>query len=273
MAAKPTLSNAEWATDATFSSGPDSGQNTKVSASAGVKAQGWRPGDALGYVGAWFNYWMNQIYAWMAYLSDGDLTGNHSITGNLTMPAGSIDVQTGYVQAEEFRIDHASQELIYLTPRARLIPLALCITDANPAAFAYRSSSAGAGSVSAGPAAEVGVQQLKLPYGAVLTDVFAVHQNFGAITGTGAKLEVFWTAVDYNPSGGHAAPSASLLGSYTFNTTTTAELGSITGLLQAQDDTGFFTLVFTTANNAGPGTTDNYFGVRLGVIDPGPRNY
>lgn len=95
MAAKPTLSNAEWATDATFSSGPDSGQNTKVSASAGVKAQGWRPGDALGFVGAWFNYWQNQIYAWMAYLSDGAFTGNTEFSGGTFAVAGEIQADGG----------------------------------------------------------------------------------------------------------------------------------------------------------------------------------
>lgn len=65
--AKPTIANAAFATDASFSSGPASGTPTKVAPSA-IAAQGWRPGDALGFVGAWFNYLHNQAYLWFQYL-------------------------------------------------------------------------------------------------------------------------------------------------------------------------------------------------------------
>lgn len=133
MASKPTLSDSAWATDTNFTAGDDSGSPTKVSASAGVKAQGWRPGDALGFVGAWFNFWMNQLYLWATYLDDlhnsSDFlnktyawTGDHSWDGTLSMTSGnlsgsgSIDI-TGTVEGAAFSLDHGSNEYAYKSAR------------------------------------------------------------------------------------------------------------------------------------------------------------
>lgn len=69
MATKPTIANITWAADANFASGPANGTPTKVAPSA-IAAQGWRPGDALGFVGAWFNYLLNQYFLWCTYLGD-----------------------------------------------------------------------------------------------------------------------------------------------------------------------------------------------------------
>ena len=105
MASKPTIANAAWATDTNFSSGPASGTPTKVNAGAGVQAQGWRPGDALGYVGAWFNYWKNQGYQWFQYVDDLHnsaeflnksytwLTGMHRFTGGAR--AAGLGLESG----------------------------------------------------------------------------------------------------------------------------------------------------------------------------------
>ena len=270
MAAKPTLSNAEWATDATFSSGPDAGQATKVSAGAGVKAQGWRPNDALGFVGAWFNYWMHQIYSWMAYLSDGDLTGNHSITGELTMPAGSIDVQTGYVQAEEFRIDHASQEFIYLAPRTRSlwIPASEFVPGTGASVAAGNTIQ-----FSAASAICVASLQKYLPSGGVVLDLLCrVNQNAGSSVAMSYALTR--TTIDASPAFSDTPT----------NESTNSLLTSVSGdqllvptapfVSAGVDKTAdIWTLTITASDVASGGDPEQFYGARIQFTDPGPRNY
>jgi hypothetical protein len=121
MATKPTIADAAWATDTNFASGPASGTPTKVDPT-GIKAQGWRPGDALGYVGAWFNYMMNQAYLWFTYL--GDLHNSADFLNKAYTWVTSVHRFTGGIRMVNPRIE--SGDLLYTdsagaaTPRARV---------------------------------------------------------------------------------------------------------------------------------------------------------
>lgn len=63
--AKP-VTLPSWATDTNFSSGAESGSSVKLEPSAGVKAQGWIPGNSL--PARWLNWWANLVYSWIAYV-------------------------------------------------------------------------------------------------------------------------------------------------------------------------------------------------------------
>lgn len=86
MSAKPSAVPS-WATDANYTSGPETGNPTKVALSLGAKAQGWRPGDPLAAQN--LNDWMNDVGEWLQYLSDGDFEDDVSVEGSFTAGAPS----------------------------------------------------------------------------------------------------------------------------------------------------------------------------------------
>ena len=75
----------EWGTDATFTTGPETGSNVVVEPSSGYKGQGFVP-DAL-FIGPYVNWVLNLIYQWVAYLQNlhnettGFLDQNYTWTG------------------------------------------------------------------------------------------------------------------------------------------------------------------------------------------------
>ena len=150
MATKPTIANSAWATDAAFSSGPANGKPTKVDPTA-TKAQGWRPGDALGFVAAWANYMLNQFYLWCVYVNDlhnsADflnksytwLTGIHRFTGG--MRSAGIGLESGDV----LYTDAAGAASPRLTVRS--VPWILSSYNQNGANAQVGWSIAGAGNI------------------------------------------------------------------------------------------------------------------------------
>lgn len=77
-----------WATDATFTSGPETGSNVVVEPSSGYKTQGFVP-DA-NFVGPRVNWLLNLIYQWVLYLQNlhtettGFLDQDYTWTGTHT---------------------------------------------------------------------------------------------------------------------------------------------------------------------------------------------
>lgn len=101
MATKPTIANAEWATDATFTSGDQSGQNTKLDPGAAWRKQGFVKRMIL--IPKYLNYWFNQVYQWCLYLSDlhnssGFLGQAYTFTSTITadslVSSNDIDATT-----------------------------------------------------------------------------------------------------------------------------------------------------------------------------------
>lgn len=76
MATKPT-NTAAWNNDGTNNVEPSSGQ----------KDTGWTLGQKP--PSSYFNWWMKLVHDWMQYLSDGALSGDHSIAGNLSVTGTS----------------------------------------------------------------------------------------------------------------------------------------------------------------------------------------
>jgi hypothetical protein len=96
MSTKPTTL-ANWASDANYSSGPDSGTPTKVAYSTGAKAQGFIPASEPSAQG--LNEHLGVIGQWVQWLYDGALTAvSLVLTGNLTVDGTSTllgDVEVG----------------------------------------------------------------------------------------------------------------------------------------------------------------------------------
>lgn len=92
MSTKPA-SVPTWATDANY---PVSGETysatpTKVAPTGTRRIRGWEPKKKP--PAQVENYERNLIGQWCQYLSDGALTGNHSIAGDLSV-TGSVDIDT-----------------------------------------------------------------------------------------------------------------------------------------------------------------------------------
>lgn len=99
MASKPTLADAEWATNATISGSPIVGQNgltTKDDPGLATRQAGGVPGK--GIRARTLNFLLHQFYSWAAYLSDGALTGAHSVTNSTGNVAFTV-ANTGASQA------------------------------------------------------------------------------------------------------------------------------------------------------------------------------
>ncbi len=85
MATKPTIANAEWASNANIASGPQSGQTTKNDPGLATRQAGAVPG--RGIVGRTMNWLLNQFYLWCVYVNDlhnsvDFLNKNYTFTGN-----------------------------------------------------------------------------------------------------------------------------------------------------------------------------------------------
>lgn len=83
MAAKPTIADVAWATDANYPAGsePEQGTPTKIATTAPQKAVGWRPEEKPPAQN--WNLWNNEAYKWFQYIDDGVFDGDHQITGSL----------------------------------------------------------------------------------------------------------------------------------------------------------------------------------------------
>lgn len=86
MATKPTIADARWGETAGGTPG------LVVAPNSGQRDSGW----TLNQIGISTidNYIKRQFYLWMKYLSDGALTGNHTITGTLNV-SGLVTADAG----------------------------------------------------------------------------------------------------------------------------------------------------------------------------------
>lgn len=82
MSAKPS-SVPTWATSSVYADGPTPGDSNKVNPPSGKRADGWWPDEKP--PAETLNHEQNLIGQWLAYLSDGDLDGDHSIDGDLVV--------------------------------------------------------------------------------------------------------------------------------------------------------------------------------------------
>lgn len=83
MAAKPTLDRVRWAE--TAGGTPAAGMTEPTS---GKKDTGWAVGELPPR--ETFNWWEHEAYLWFKYLSDGALTGDHSIGGQFSVTGNTI---------------------------------------------------------------------------------------------------------------------------------------------------------------------------------------
>lgn len=82
MSAKPS-DLPVWSTDLVYSSGPETGEDTKIEPSTDFQEEGWKPGSFPRP--EYFNWYMNLAYLWCQYLSDGDLEGPINVAGLMTV--------------------------------------------------------------------------------------------------------------------------------------------------------------------------------------------
>lgn len=207
MATKPTIADSAWATDANFSSGDASGTPTKVNPT-GIKSQGWRPGDALGFVAAWANYIYNQFYLWCVYLNDLHnsaeflnksytwLTGMHRFTGG--MRSAGIGLESGDLNYTDTAGAASARS------RNKHVGLELFTGSSQGAAQWSRGASAGIYAV--GTAGSFAT--LDLPQGAILQSV-----NVWATDGGGAAtISLYVYKVSRNRASGATALGSALDG-------------------------------------------------------------
>lgn len=104
MAAKPTLDRVRWAE--TAGGTPAAGMTEPTS---GKKDTGWAVGELPPR--ETFNWWEHEAYLWFKYLSDGALTGDHSITGNTILEKAAATDSSLFIARDSFAnvrttIDH-----------------------------------------------------------------------------------------------------------------------------------------------------------------------
>lgn len=250
MATKPTIADAAWATDTNYSgasiSGVD-GSPTKVSAGAGVKAQGWRPGDALGFVGDWFNYWMNQVYLWCTYL------------GDLHNSADFLNKAYAWVGAHSFEAGSSitlasTTELEYFSARSR--------THQIP--FGWENNVAGAqffltndGALFMGDISQSYKQAFRIPEGATLTRVRLVLKQDTVPLVTNTVVNVYQNTPDWTAPYGF--PTNSTLATMTATNSTTAQLLD-SGALSATNTGSTFLVNITTSDQC---ATDKMYSLEI----------
>jgi len=110
MSTKPT-DLPTWATDATYSSGPESGEDTKIEPSAGFQAEGFKP--ATYPRPEHFNWYMNLVYLWAQYLNDGAFSGNHSFANDVAI-TGALTLTGAFKHGNEIRIVGGSDGKVYV---------------------------------------------------------------------------------------------------------------------------------------------------------------
>jgi hypothetical protein len=91
------------ATNANYAGGPEVGTPTKVAPDATIMGDGYRPGDEPG--AQTFNYQINLLCQWIAWLAAGTLDGNWEFTGNVqvdgTLIVGGALTFAGLLTAAE----------------------------------------------------------------------------------------------------------------------------------------------------------------------------
>lgn len=100
--AKPGSSPTPWATNTNYSGGPAIGTATKVAVPSAVQQNGWEPDQKP--PAQWENFWHNEVYQWVDWLSDGtdqpDETAHVVETGS----TGILDVAAGEFSSTTDRV-------------------------------------------------------------------------------------------------------------------------------------------------------------------------
>lgn len=239
------------------------------------------PGDAVLVVhDATSGYWRIVLpprganYAWMGdhswYSTVLAITSSAvSVGANFTMTSGSLDVQAGFVQAEEFRIDHATQEYGYLAARTRAIWIPACAF--TPGANASMSSGNSVQFTGANAICSLDLGPY-LVRGGVASDVFArVNQNAGS--SVGMSFALVRTTIDASPPFAdtpNTEASGSLLTSVSGDQLLIPSAPFTSAVVDKS--AAVWTLTITASDAASGGDPEIFYGARLQFTDPGPRN-
>ena len=278
-----TAAALQRATDTNFTAGDESGLSTKLEPSAGVKAQGHVSG--LAAPAAWANYWEHGVGLWLAYVAaldtdayflgqDYDWTGFHTfdedveITASLTLT--SAVTAGSFVQATNFRIDHASNEFSYLSARSRSFWIPAC--EFVPGTGAAVTSGTSVQFSAASAICSLSLHKY-LPQGAVVTDLLCrLNQNAGS--GVAMKFDLVRTTVDTSPSFADT-PNTEATNSLSTGVSGDQLLAAAAPFTSTSVDKSadFWTLVITASDAASGGDPELFYGVRIQFNDPGPRNY
>lgn len=281
------VSDPVFASDTNFSSGPESGTPTKVDPGLSYMQQGLVPG--LKFVGPYLNLLLNRLCSWITlYVKDlhnqveflnkaytftgihthtNDLVCNNPVTCVSTLDVTSGITGTSFVQATNFRINHASNEFSYLSARSRTVMVPVVVSSDNGAIQWSLDATNG----TAFSSTSASTRHLKvplsayLPRGATLTSVRAGVQDSGS---NAISMLVYQQAEDKATMG---APVLNQLGT-TYTTgggaaPTLATTGAFTHTIDKTSSTywAFFTVP--------AGSDINYVRwVEVNYDDNGPRN-
>lgn len=274
------VSDPVFASDATFSSGPESGSNTKVDPGASYMQQGLVPG--LKFVGPYLNFLLNRLCAWIvlyvkdlhnqveflnkAYTWTGTHTfglagawvvagGSNTITG-----AGNLDT-TGTLEAAAIQIDNGVAEFGYKAQRsgrAKQIPLITqkMTTGANP--WEYDGTTGGLISTGGGSCKLA----LELPSGCTIT---ALTVGLTAPSGT-ITVALFREAIDT----GTGVVTQTQIGANADNGVSTSFVS--TGIGAVGEVVANTARRYVVQLNADAASQEVHY-IFVVFTDPGPRNF
>lgn len=256
MSAKP-VTVPTWATNTNYSTGDYAGGPTKVAPSAGVRQDGHMPDTPP--LAEHENYDRNLIGAWLQYLSDGKLSGDHAVVDGamLTLSNGG---EFGYCTSGGVYEKPTRTIYIPLFTAQRLgVNHLLATVDDSPDIYGSTITPTSAG--------DGWVWHPWLPRGAELLRV-RVGVTQGATASTDMKLTVGYHQPDTT------TPSTPLVA--TLGTDTAADSGDdilvvdISGGPYVRQATTNVWIRLNASNGAGP---DTVWWVEIQFKDPGPRNY
>jgi hypothetical protein len=236
-----------WATDANFSSGPKTGQPTKVAPSGGALAQGDVPGQP--YRGERHNWLWNLLCSWIFYLSDLP-NQTQFLNAPFTWTAQHLFNQTVLLDSTKY-VNYSSQPL-----RTHDLDIHHTVsTDASrPISF---TADAAAQFDSSG--LQVFRIPFRVPVGATIGAVTAKFQRGSSNTVT-MKLRA------RGKSG--TGDSAVQIGSTQTDTGGSNVSLSLAGLSETALDTTWYWLEVTCSGTSG---TDVCYRAQVTWADPGPR--
>lgn len=302
MSAKP-VTVPTWATNANFSTGDFAGLPTKVAPSAGVRADGHIPETAPGPQHE--NYDRNLIGEWLTYLSDGALSGPHSITNTLSVVGlsvahsdlltasayiqagngassvaallvdGGIDVVPGSISnAKGLRVRAQGPIALRDTEAYRYCDSTGALTSPTRSGVQVPLRADGGWTWSGGYLVSDGtgnclyVVDLKLPNGATLSEVRAGVNRAAGGAGN-VELEVYSIAHDTGAAPG-VSVATSLGSDATVGTGGGADRLAVSSMTFTQ---GVANIARVYIRDSASGGADALYWITMTYSDPGPRNF
>lgn len=292
MATKPTIADAEFASDALFASGVQSGQAVRADPGAATRKQGFIAKMLL--VPKWVNFTIHQLYLWCVYLNDlhnsaGFLseaytwTNNHEFNGGVGITVsgtvftadviatggvtGALVASTGLVRA--------TTDFTYATPPSRVKLIPLLNRDENGAGTATGWSRALTGTTvkcvcsSDGDELQIDLSPY-LPNGSTLTKVRAgiTQGNTGAVTDL--TMKVYRNIVDKTTPSSVAVAQLGATDTADDSGDDVLDSGAISQLV---DTANHYYMVQIKASSAAATDADTLWWIEVTFTDPGPRNF